>query len=58
MATNQSAKSTATIAAWNLATFEALSDERIKKQAEGLHLLDTELTTLVEVKNEEHLSAW
>jgi len=57
MSTNQFAKSTATIAAWNLATFEALSDERIKKQAQGLHLLDAELTTLVEVKNEEHLSA-
>lgn len=56
MATNEFKKSTATIAAWNLATFEALSDERIERQAKGLHLLDAELVSLVEVKNENHLS--
>ena len=56
MSTNLFAKSTATIAAWNLATFESLSEARIKKQAQGLHLLDAEFTTLVEVKNAHHLS--
>lgn len=46
---------TASIAAWNLATFENLSAERIENQAEGLRLLDAELVTLVEVKNEDHI---
>lgn len=56
MATNVFAKSTASIAAWNLATFEPLSDARIKKQATGLRMLDAEIVTLVEVKDERHLA--
>lgn len=55
MATNTFSKTTASIAAWNLATFEHLSDERIEAQAKGLRLLDAELVTLVEVKNEDHI---
>lgn len=57
MATNTFSKTTASIAAWNLATFEHLSENRIKLQAEGLHLLDAELVTLVEIKNEDHIKA-
>lgn len=55
MSGNTFEKTTATVAAWNLATFEHLSDDRIKKQAKGLALLDAELVTLVEIKNIEHL---
>lgn len=55
MPTNTFQKSTATIAAWNLATFELLSDDRIKKQADGLAMLDAELVTLVEIKNQQHI---
>lgn len=55
MATQTFSKTTASIAAWNLATFNTLSDERIKLQAKGLHLLDAELITLVEIKNEDHI---
>lgn len=53
---NQFKKTTATIAAWNLATFEQLSEERIKMQAKGLALLDAEFITLVEIKNEHHIT--
>lgn len=56
MATNTFEKTTATVAAWNLATYGALSDERIKLQARGLRLLDAEMVTLVEVRDEEHLA--
>ncbi|MFK8056207.1 MAG: GMP synthase [Saprospiraceae bacterium] len=55
MSTHTFAKTTASIAAWNLATFESLSDDRIKLQANGLRLLDAEIITLVEIKNEDHL---
>ena len=55
MATSTFANTTASIAAWNLATFDYLSDERIRMQAKGLRLLDAELVTLVEIKNENHL---
>ena len=55
MPTNTFAKTTASIGAWNLATFELLSPERIKLQAKGLRLLDAELVTLVEIKNEAHI---
>ena len=48
-------KTTASVAAWNLSTFDPLSDERIEKQAKGLALLDAELITLVEIKNLDHL---
>lgn len=57
MSTNVFQKSTATIAAWNLATFEDLSPERIKMQAKGLAMLDAEFITLVEIKNREHVAA-
>lgn len=56
MTTNVFRKSTATIAAWNLATFEHLSAERIKKQADGLAMLDAEFVTLVEVKDRDHIA--
>ena len=55
MTTNVYAKTTATIAAWNLSTFEALNDDRIKRQANGLRMLDAEFVTLVEIKNESHV---
>jgi len=55
MSTATFSKSTASIAAWNLATFEDLSTERIKRQADGLRLLDAEFVTLVEIKNEDHI---
>jgi len=55
MSTNIFAKSVATIAAWNLATFERLDDDRIRRQATGLRLLDAELITLVEIKDEPHI---
>lgn len=57
MSTNIFAKTTATIGAWNLATFEHLSHERIKKQAHGLGMIDAELVTLVEIKNEDHIAS-
>lgn len=49
-------KSTATVAAWNLATFSPPTYERIIKQAKGLQLLDAEMITLVEIHNEDHIS--
>ena len=55
MSGNTFEKTTATVAAWNLSTFDPLSDERIEKQAKGLALLDAELVTLVEIKNLDHL---
>lgn len=57
MSTNIFPKSTASIAAWNLATFGALTEERIEKQAIGLAMLDAELVTLVEIKNEHHIAS-
>ncbi|MGB6152650.1 MAG: hypothetical protein WBG48_11715 [Pricia sp.] len=55
MASSTFAKTTASIAAWNLATFERLSADRIKLQARGLQLLDAELVTLVEIKDKDHI---
>ena len=40
---------TAKIAAWNLAGFGGISNERLKRQVEGLALLDAEVIALVEV---------
>lgn len=57
MTTNVFAKTTATIAAWNLSTFEPLSDARIERQADGLRMLDAEFITLVEIKNEDHIKS-
>lgn len=57
MPTTTFSKTTASIAAWNLATFDRLSDERIKLQADGLKLLDAELITLVEIRDEDHIKS-
>ena len=51
------------VAVWNLAGFNPINpsvgipdgSDRIKKQAEGLALLDAELVTLVEVSPIEHI---
>jgi endonuclease/exonuclease/phosphatase family metal-dependent hydrolase len=40
---------TARIAAWNLAGFPAISDERLKEQVKALQILDAEVVALVEV---------
>lgn len=40
---------TATIAAWNLAGFGGIPEERLHKQIEGLALLDAEIIALVEI---------
>ena len=48
-------KSTATIAAWSLAGFHGITDERLKTQARGLSLIDAEFVTLVELPSEQHL---
>ena len=62
MSTTTYVNSTATIAAWNLATYknpdsdhDTLTPERIERQAEGLRLLDAELVMLVEIRSEDHL---
>lgn len=46
---NTFARSTATIAAWNLAGYGGISDERVARQVEGLILLDAEVIALVEI---------
>jgi exonuclease III len=46
---------TAKIAAWNLAGFNAVSPERLKRQVEGLAILDAEVVTLVEVRPFDHM---
>lgn len=46
---------TAKIAAWNLAGFNPISDEKLEKQVEGLAILDAEVVTLVEVKPFAHM---
>ena len=55
MSGNTFERSTATVAAWNLCTFEQLSRDRIQQQAKGLALLDAELITLVEIKDRDHV---
>lgn len=40
---------TARIAAWNLAGFGGIPEERVKQQVEGLALLDAEIVALVEI---------
>lgn len=50
-------QSTATVAAWNLAGFNRISDKKLKNQIQGLALLDAELVTLVEIPDEAHLTA-
>lgn len=49
------ARTTARIAAWNVAGFQSISAERLKNQVEGLAVLDAEVVTLVEVKPFSHL---
>lgn len=46
---------TAKIAAWNLAGFNTISDERADLQVEGLAILDAEMMALVEVKPFSHM---
>jgi endonuclease/exonuclease/phosphatase family metal-dependent hydrolase len=46
---NSFQRSTANIAAWNLEGFDGIPDERIKKQIEGLSMLDAEVVALVEI---------
>lgn len=46
---------TAKIAAWNLAGYNTISEERFKNQLEGLAILDAEIITLVEVKPFSHM---
>lgn len=41
---------TAKVAVWNLAGFNAISDEKFENQVEGLSILDAEIVTLVEVR--------
>ena len=40
---------TAKVAAWNLAGFGGIPDERLERQVEGLSLLDAEVVALVEI---------
>lgn len=42
-------RTTARIAAWNLAGFEGLTEERLTRQADGLCMLDAEIVVLIEV---------
>jgi hypothetical protein len=42
-------QTTAKIAAWNLAGFGGISNERVERQIEGLALLDAEIVALVEI---------
>ena len=46
---SQFSQTTAKIAAWNLAGFGGISDERLKLQIEGLAMLDAEVVALVEI---------
>ena len=46
---NHFCHSTAKIAAWNLAGFFGIPDERLELQVEGLALLDAEVVVLVEI---------
>lgn len=48
-------RATASIAAWNLAGFHGITDERLKMQAKGLSLIDAEFVTLVEIPSKQHL---
>lgn len=49
--------SLARVAVWNLAGFGGIDDDRMKRQALGLALLDAELVTLVEVPSRAYLDA-
>ena len=47
---NQFKHTTAKVAVWNLAGYNAISDEKYENQVKGLAILDAEIVTLVEVK--------
>ena len=53
--TSKFGHTTAKIAAWNLAGMDGESDARLKKQVEGLAILDAEIVALVEVKPFEYM---
>ncbi|MEM8772356.1 MAG: GMP synthase [Pseudomonadota bacterium] len=48
-------RTTASVAAWNLAGFNGIDDDRTEKQVEGLAILDAEVVVLVEVKPFAHM---
>jgi endonuclease/exonuclease/phosphatase family metal-dependent hydrolase len=52
---NDFGHTTAKVAAWNLAGWGGIPEERLKRQAEGLALLDAEIVTLVEINPIEAL---
>jgi exonuclease III len=52
---NKFSHTTAKIAAWNLAGFQPISDQRLENQVKGLAILDAEVVTLVEVKPFAHM---
>lgn len=54
---NKFTRTTARIAAWNLAGYNKISPERLANQVEGLTLLDAEIITLVEVKPFSHMQS-
>ena len=49
-------RTTATVAAWNLAGWGGIPTERLGKQVKGLVMMDAELVALVEVPSEEALT--
>ncbi len=48
-------QTTAKVAAWNLSGFTRISEEKLKRQVDGLAILDAEVITLVEVKPFSHM---
>lgn len=52
---NEFSHTTVKIAAWNLAGYNQISDKKLKRQVEGLTILDAEIVTLVEVKPFSHM---
>lgn len=55
MAEHNFSRSTASVAAWNLAGFGGIPQERLERQVEGLSLLDAEVVALVEIPSREAL---
>jgi len=54
---NNFGHTTAKVAAWNLAGFGGIPDERLARQVEGLTMLDAEVVALVEINPESALQA-
>ncbi|MEO1574710.1 MAG: endonuclease/exonuclease/phosphatase family protein [Pseudomonadota bacterium] len=50
-------QTTAKVAAWNIAGFQRISEDRLARQVEGLALLDAEVVALIEVKPFSHMQA-